>query len=119
MSHWEVFVTPGSSWVSPFPTWNLGAVIITDRQVTPFFFMDFPPSSLCYFIPLISKMCFRRRGSGCDGSRPSKDRGWGSSGQLQFDANDLCTIQGQRMICEACAPTHTSTHNLGLDYISI
>lgn len=49
----------------------------------------------------------------------AKTKGGGSRWQFQFDANDLCTIQGQRMICEACAPTHTSIHNLVLDYISI
>lgn len=76
-------------------------------------------SSSLLFHPLFSEVCSRHRGRSCDGSRPSTDEGWGSSRQFQFDANDLCTIQGQRMICEACAPTHTSTHNLVLDYISI
>lgn len=76
-------------------------------------------SPYCILSLVFSKVCFRQRGGGWDGSRPSKDEGGGSSRQSQFVANDLCTIQGQRMICEACAPTHTSTHNLVLDYISI
>lgn len=53
------------------------------------------------------------------GQAKTKGGGGGSRPQLELDANDLCTIQGQRMICEACAPTHTSIHNLVLDYISI
>lgn len=76
-------------------------------------------SPYCILPLLFCKVCFRRRGGGWDGSRPSKDEGWGSPRQFQFVANDLCTIQGQRMICEACAPTHASIHNLVLDYISI
>lgn len=91
------------------------------HTVTSFFshpVLIFLSSSLYYFTPFFL-IPVSDRARGCDGSRPSKDEGWGSRWQFQFDANDLCTIQGQRMICEACAPTHTSIHNLVLDYISI
>lgn len=86
---------------------------------TSFSLSNFSLPLTALFHPIFSKVCSRHGGRGWDGSRPSGDEGWGGRRQFRFDANDLCTIQGQRVICEACAPTHASIHNLVLDYISI
>lgn len=87
------------------------AVVTADRQVSSSLLTVFFHSS---FLKCVSD----REGEAGTEVGQAKTRG-GSSRQSQFVANDLCTVQGQRMICEACAPTHTSTHNLVLDYISI
>lgn len=105
----------GCSWVRCCPTWTPSAVAPTDGR-TVASSLPLPP---CVIASPLFQSVLQTQKRGCDGSRPSRDEGWGSSRRFQSDANDLCTIQGQRMICEACAPTHTSTHNLVLDYISI
>lgn len=65
------------------------------------------PSPRCSFTPSLLKRVPDTEGEAV--MEVSQAKGWGSSRQFQFDANDLCTIQGQRMICEACAPTHART----------
>lgn len=115
----QVFTTLGGSRVRLRPPWTPSAAVTADRRRPLFSLSNFSLPLTALFHPIFSKVCSRHGGRGWDGSRPSGDEGWGGRRQFRFDANDLCTIQGQRMICEACAPTHASIHNLVLDYISI